>query len=119
MEKNIKQTVISLIDDYNRTNYRLDLIERDVNVLKQSLVKISSILNDSEIMNSAEILNANINDVERKITVLENEKTETVEILEKLRDKEYKLMVILRSDPNHNETEFQESILVMLNEQKK
>ena len=116
MKEDIKTVIIELIDEYNRTNYKLDIIERDINTLKTSLTHVSDILKDKTIMNSQEIFDANVNDIEKKLIVIEADKVLTVEQLEKLRAKESNLMEYMKLQPGFNIDEFKNSIFTMINE---
>ncbi len=116
MKEDVKKVIVELIDEYNRTNYKLDIIERDINTLKTSLTQVSDMLKDKTIMNSQEILDANMNDIEKKLVVLEADKILIVEELEKLREKETRLMEYMKLQPGFNPEEFKNSVFVMINE---
>ena len=116
MTDNVKIIIIELIDEYNRTNYKLDLIQRDINTLKQSLGKVSKVLEDDSIMNSQEIFEANINDIEKKLVILEDDKKVTVEHLETLRNRENTLMEHLKSQPGFNIEKFKTEVQSLLTE---
>jgi hypothetical protein len=118
MTDEAKAIVLSLIDDYNRTNYRIGLIEKNILTLKTGLTKVSEMLSEGSIMNSSEVFNANLNDIENKLKVLETDKDEAIEHLTELRNRENTYMTILRSDPEFNENKFKNDVLSMINDLK-
>lgn len=115
MTDEVKTIVISLIDDYSRTSYRISLIEKDIVTLKTGLTKVSEMLSEATIMNSSEVFNANLNDIENKLVVLESDKDEAVKHLTELRERENTFMAVLRSDPEFNEAKFKSDVLDMIN----
>jgi len=116
MNEDVKKVIIEIIDEYNRTNYKLDIIERDINTLKTSIAQVSDILNDKTIMNSQEIFDANINDIEKKLIVLETDKVLNMDHLEKIREKESHLMEYVKLQPNFNPELFKNNVFAMINE---
>ncbi len=115
MTDEAKTIVISLIDDYSRTNYRIGLIEKNMITLKTGLAKVSEMLSESSIMNSSEVFNANLNDIENKLKVLETDKDEAVRHLTELRERESTFMSVLRSDPEFDEAKFKNDVFAMIN----